>query len=163
MTTAWLVWQGEWDCKRLYGTYASEEIAKAWADYARKTADSSADRRSVYVESVSLVDGLPPQARDRWEAPVEERDFVSESRPLEKMVIVLTGTLPKRSRDEAKELIEAAGGEVLGNVFRGVSYLVAGDKPGSKLDRAKELGIPVISEADLEKILGLEASRETKA
>lgn len=155
MTTAWLVWQGEWDCKRLFGAYSSEEVAKAWADYARKTADSPSDRHSVRVEALMLVDGLPPQTRDRWAAPVEERDRVSESRPVDGIVFALTGTLPKRSRDEVKELIEAAGGEVSFQV-NGASYLVAGDKPGSKLDRAKQLGIPVISEVGLEMLLGLE-------
>jgi DNA ligase (NAD+) len=59
---------------------------------------------------------------------------------------VLTGTLPKRSRDEAKKLIEDAGGKVTGSVSKKTDYVVAGADAGSKLDKAKELGVAVIDE-----------------
>jgi DNA ligase (NAD+) len=62
------------------------------------------------------------------------------------LVFVLTGTLPTLSRDEAKELIEAQGGKVAGSVSKKTSYVVAGTDPGSKLDRAVELDIPVLDE-----------------
>jgi DNA ligase (NAD+) len=62
------------------------------------------------------------------------------------LVFVRTGTLPTLSRDEAKELIEAQGGKVAGSVSKKTSYVVAGADPGSKLDRAVELDIPVLDE-----------------
>jgi DNA ligase (NAD+) len=67
---------------------------------------------------------------------------------------VLTGTLAKYSRDEAKKLIEDAGGRVSGSVSKKTDYVVAGSDAGSKLDKAKELGVPVIEEKEMEKLVG---------
>jgi DNA ligase (NAD+) len=69
-------------------------------------------------------------------------------------VFVLTGTLPNMTRDEARELIEAGGGRVTGSVSKKTDYVLAGDEPGSKLDKAKQLGVPVIDEAEFKKMLG---------
>ncbi|MFZ0313041.1 MAG: NAD-dependent DNA ligase LigA [Candidatus Korobacteraceae bacterium] len=63
---------------------------------------------------------------------------------------VLTGTLPRYSRDEAKKLIEDAGGKVVGSVSKKTDYVVAGDEAGSKLDKARELGVAVIGENEME-------------
>jgi DNA ligase (NAD+) len=68
---------------------------------------------------------------------------------LEGLTFVLTGTFPTLSREEAKEKIEAAGGKVSGSVSKKTNYVVAGEEAGSKLDKAKELGTPVIDEAAL--------------
>ena len=67
---------------------------------------------------------------------------------------VLTGTLPVLSRDEARDLIEKAGGKVSGSVSKNTDYVVAGEEAGSKLDKAQELGVKVIDEAGLRKLLG---------
>lgn len=69
--------------------------------------------------------------------------------PLLGMTFVLTGTLPTMAREEAKAQIEAAGGKVTGSVSKKTSVVVAGEEAGSKLDRARELGIPVWDEAEL--------------
>lgn len=66
---------------------------------------------------------------------------------------VLTGTLPNLSRDQAKEMIEAAGGKVSGSVSKKTDYVVAGAEAGSKLDKAQELGIALLDEAGLLAIL----------
>lgn len=65
------------------------------------------------------------------------------------MTFVITGTLPTMSRDEAKALIEANGGKVSGSVSKKTTYLVAGDAAGSKLDKARSLNVPILSENDL--------------
>ena len=65
---------------------------------------------------------------------------------------VLTGTLTKYTRDEAKKMIEDAGGKVTGSVSKKTDYVVAGADAGSKLDKAKELGVAVIDEKEMEKI-----------
>jgi len=69
--------------------------------------------------------------------------------PLANLIFVLTGTLPTLTREEAKARIEAAGGKVTGSVSKKTSYLVAGEDPGSKLDKARALGIQVLDEASL--------------
>ncbi len=66
---------------------------------------------------------------------------------------VLTGTLPALTRDEAKARIEAAGGKVSGSVSKKTNYVVAGEEAGSKLDKARELKVPVLDEAGLIKML----------
>jgi DNA ligase (NAD+) len=73
--------------------------------------------------------------------------------PLSGKTFVLTGTLPTLGREEAKALIEAAGGKVSGSVSKKTSYVVAGAEAGSKLDKAQELGIPVLDEAGLKALL----------
>ena len=66
---------------------------------------------------------------------------------------VLTGTLPSLSREAAKALIEMAGGRVSGSVSKKTSYVLAGAEAGSKLDKAHALGVPVIDEAELQRLL----------
>ncbi|HLY43122.1 MAG TPA: NAD-dependent DNA ligase LigA [Terracidiphilus sp.] len=70
------------------------------------------------------------------------------------LTLVLTGTLPTLTRDEAKSKIEAAGGKVAGSVSKKTSYVIAGEDAGSKLDKANELKIPVLDESGLRKLLG---------
>jgi DNA ligase (NAD+) len=76
-----------------------------------------------------------------------------KSSKLEGLTFVLTGTLPNLTREEAKAKIEAAGGRVSGSVSKKTNYVVAGEEAGSKLDKARELGVQVIDEAGLVEML----------
>lgn len=79
----------------------------------------------------------------------QEKTAVLKSGTLTGLTFVLTGSLPTLTREEAKEHIEAAGGKVAGSVSKKTSYVIAGEDAGSKLDKAKALGVAVLDEAAL--------------
>jgi len=85
-----------------------------------------------------------------WEegAPAERATL-----PLAGLTVVITGTLPTLSRDDAKDLLEAAGAKVAGSVSKKTHYVVAGAEAGSKLAKAQELGVPVLDEDGLQALL----------
>jgi DNA ligase (NAD+) len=74
--------------------------------------------------------------------------------PFEDKVFVITGTLPTMTRDEARALIVKRGGKVTGSVSGRTDYLVCGEKAGSKLTKAQQLGVPVLDEAALLQMAG---------
>jgi DNA ligase (NAD+) len=78
--------------------------------------------------------------------------------PLSGKTVVITGTLPTLSRTKATAMIEAAGGRVTGSVSKSTTFLVAGEEAGSKLEKAKSLGVEVIDEADLLRRIGPSAT-----
>jgi len=76
------------------------------------------------------------------------------SNAFEGLTFVITGTLPNFSRDNAKEFIDSHGGKVTDSISKKTSYLVLGDEPGSKFEKAKSLGVKIIDEAELKKLAG---------
>ncbi|OBG81762.1 DNA ligase (NAD(+)) LigA [Mycobacterium sp. E3298] len=93
---------------------------------------------------------------DKWRAAgvrlADERDE-NVPRTLEGLTVVVTGSLTGFSRDDAKEAIIARGGKAAGSVSKKTDYVVAGDAPGSKYDKAVELGVPVLDEDGFRKLL----------
>ena len=89
--------------------------------------------------------------------PAIEGTASDAHRPLLGKTLVITGTLPTLSRDDAKDLIEVAGGKVSGSVSKKTNWLVAGEEAGSKLDKARELGIAILDEAGLQALLAAPA------
>ncbi len=89
--------------------------------------------------------------------PVSEARAPSGPQPFAGMTFVVTGTLPTLSREQAKEFIQSRGGKVIDSVSKKTSYLVLGEAPGSKFDKARELGVPIIDEARLRTLAGEEA------
>lgn len=83
---------------------------------------------------------------------VTKKKAAAGSQTLEGKKFVITGTLPV-SRDEAKDLIEAHGGAAAGSVSKKTDFVLAGDEAGSKLQKAQELGVPIIDWADLQKMI----------
>jgi DNA ligase (NAD+) len=98
----------------------------------------------------AVVEGLRA-AGVHW--PEGEGQADDAPRPLLRRTLVLTGTLPTLGREEAKALIEAAGGKVAGSVSKKTFAVVAGAEAGSKLDKARELGLPVLDEDSLKTLL----------
>jgi DNA ligase (NAD+) len=111
-------------------------IAKSVAGYFR-------DRSSA-----RLVDKLEVR-----KLTFEEPQAVTSDGALRGLTVVITGTLPKLSRQEATALIEQNGGRVTDSVSRKTSFVVAGDSPGSKLEKARDLGVEIIDEAELRRRL----------
>ncbi|MDT7653093.1 MAG: ligase, partial [Pseudonocardiales bacterium] len=101
----------------------------------------------------------------KWRAAgVRMVDEVDESVPrtLDGLSIVVTGSMDSYSRDEAKEAITARGGRAAGSVSKKTAFVVAGDAPGSKYDKALEIGVPVLDEAGFRVLLerGPDAARD---
>jgi DNA ligase (NAD+) len=89
--------------------------------------------------------GVHPTAEKR---EVKSQKFAGKS-------FVFTGGLANRSREEAGELVQQHGGKVSGSVSKKTDYVVVGTDPGSKYDKAKELGVPILTESEFEKLLAL--------
>jgi len=103
------------------------------------------DPRNRALVSELLELGVEPAA------PVKR---VASSALFSGKTFVLTGTLPTMSREQATEKIEGAGGKVSGSVSKKTSFVLAGEEAGSKLEKAKTLGVPVIDEAEFQRMLG---------
>jgi DNA ligase (NAD+) len=85
--------------------------------------------------------------------PVPPEKSDKDLKPLAGMTIVLTGTLESMSRDEAKTLLENAGAKVTGSVSNKTTLVIAGKDPGSKRDKAEKLGVRIIGEREIMKML----------
>jgi DNA ligase (NAD+) len=109
----------------------------------------SEDRTRALIERLRKA-GL------RMELDPSERRKVGG--PLDGKTLVLTGTLPNLSREQATRLIRLAGGKVVNSVSKKTDYVVAGDSPGSKLAKAQEIGTEVLDEDALNKLVGSEAA-----
>jgi DNA ligase (NAD+) len=127
---------------------------------------------SASAEAIDDVQGIGPvlaQSIVDWFADPHHRAVLDKMRQagvnmqaeakvkagdsLDGLTFVLTGTLPTLSRDEAAQLIESHGGKVVGSVSKKTSYVLMGDSPGSKADKARDLGVPIIGEDDLKQLI----------
>ncbi len=133
---------------------ASRQCQVSAGPWPRASRASSPSRRPRESSMTSWRPAWRPSSRPLRPAMDEGRVGVLAGRTL-----VVTGTLPGMSRAEAEEAIRAAGGKAAGSVSRKTDYLVAGENAGSKLQKAQELGVPVLDEEAFRRLLaGEEAS-----
>lgn len=138
-----------------YGTLAAVMTATAGdlvtiEDFGQITADAVVNYFS-HPQNVALCERLTALGVSTEAVAVPAGDKLAG------LTFVLTGTLIGMTRDEAAALIKAEGGKVAGSVSKKTSYVVAGDDPGSKLTKARELGVPVIDKEGLLALLGKQA------
>ena len=138
---------GSEDLFDLYGVAPEDRRSEAALSGAFNRLVTNHDEGQALAKIVQSEPGTEHQAvwKVRRDAGVE--------RTLEGLSIVVTGSLTAFSRDEAKEAILARGGKAAGSVSKKTSYVVAGDAPGSKYDKAVELGVPVLDEDGFVKLL----------
>ena len=141
---------------RLPGFKISEKKAAALWDLAGKSVEGLIFDKALPAEwqqwrSIPANLSLLTLMRQFLQHMPSETDTITESRPsgLSGKIFVLTGTLPTLKRDKAQAMIEAAGGKVSGSVSKKTDFVVAGEAAGSKLEKARALGVAVISEAEL--------------
>lgn len=147
---------GEHTAKILADHFGSiENIMKANEDELRKVKEVGPEVASSIIEFFSLEKNRKTVERLEQEKVIAEKpaeNSGAEEKPrkiFEGKKFVLTGTLPNYSRTEMKEKIEALGGRVTSTVSKGTDYVVAGEEAGSKLDRARELGVKVVDEGEI--------------
>jgi DNA ligase (NAD+) len=115
-------------------------IAKSIASYfASPAGKKTIEELKGY--GVKLTEGKKPSPAQLGGADLSGKTFV------------VTGTLEKYSRDEIEELIKSLGGKATGSVSKKTSYVIAGENAGSKLDKAKQLGVPVLTETEFQKMI----------
>lgn len=151
--------------------YVGEESAK---DLAR-TARSAERLMAMTTEKLQLIHGIGERMAESIRRYFDEPENVKlvqrlirlgvnpvyaepekKDRPFEGKTFVLTGTLPTFTRDKAKALIEERGGHVAASVSKKTNFVITGEDAGSKLEKAKSLGIAIIDESEFKKIAGLE-------
>jgi DNA ligase (NAD+) len=158
---------------RHVGPTAAQALARTFGDLDRIAAASE--------EELAAAEGVGPTiaaSLKEWFAVDWHRDIVEKWRaagvrlreeivdtgpkPLEGLTVVVTGSLESFSRDEAGEAVAARGGKVSGSVSKKTGFVVVGDNPGSKYDKARDLGVPILDEAGFQVLLdeGPDAARE---
>jgi len=132
---------GSIDALRAADPEQIEEVEGVGPIMAVQIAESLADEQTW-----ALVEKLREKGLRLEQGPSERR---AEGGPLEGRTLVLTGTLPELTREQAAAMIKDAGGKVVNSVSKKTDYVVAGESPGSKLAKAESLGVEVLDEAGL--------------
>ena len=157
---------------RMVGERTAEFLAQHFGSIEELMAAATLDEETAALEKLQQVEEVGPRIAQSIREFFLEPKNVELVRRLKKAglqfqgkkkergtalagkTFVLTGTLEHLSREEARQLIEKAGGKVTGSVSKKTDYVVAGAEPGSKLDKARQFGINVISEKEMQDLVG---------
>ena len=126
--------------KNINGLMTDKALSKEWQQWR-----SEAENQALLQAMQAFFDQLPA---------ADEQPIATANNAVSGKTFVLTGTLPTLKRDEARAMIEAAGGKVSGSVSKKTDYVVAGEAAGSKLAKAEALGITVLNEQQILEMLG---------
>lgn len=159
---------------RLLTALGIRGVGEAVAEALMAHYDSLAELAAAPLAALQAIEGIGPVLAQNivdWFAQAPNRRVLARlqaagvtmtqaraeaptgAQPLVGLTFVITGTLPTLSRDQAKELIKAHGGKVTDAVSKTTSYLLAGEAAGSKLTKARQLGVPIIAEDDLRRMI----------
>lgn len=147
------------------GEVAAEKLARSYSDL-----DHLAQAEASQLQTIEGIGEIMAEDISSWFREEDNQRLISQlkqsgvwpvsaqgsenaAQKLANLSFVITGTLPTLTRDEAESLIKANGGKVVGSVSKNTSYLVLGENPGSKHAKALALGIPILSEADLRRLI----------
>nr|WP_202447632.1 NAD-dependent DNA ligase LigA [Streptomyces sp. SID5468] len=158
---------------RHVGPVAAEALAREFRDLDRIAAADEAELAAVEGVGPTIAASVKQWFAEEWHREIIEKwraagvRFTEEGsdsgpRPLQGLTVVVTGTLQAYTRDGAKEALTTAGAKVTGSVSKKTDFVVVGDNPGSKYDKAVQLKVPVLDEAGFDVLLtrGADAARE---
>ncbi|MFD5561458.1 NAD-dependent DNA ligase LigA [Kitasatospora griseola] len=151
---------------RHVGPVAAQELAREFRDLERIFAADETELAAVEGVGPTIARSVKEWYAEEWHREIlrkwkdagvqftEEAGEEQGERPLEGMTVVVTGTLAGHTRDGAKEALTSRGAKVTGSVSKKTHFVVVGDNPGSKYDKAVQLGVPVLDDAGFEVLLG---------
>ncbi|MFW6694177.1 NAD-dependent DNA ligase LigA [Streptomyces sp. MAR4 CNX-425] len=159
---------------RHVGPVAAEALAREFRSIDRIMAASEEELAAAEGVGPTIAASLTQWFAEDWHREIverwraagvrmeEEADESEDSRPLEGLTVVVTGTLQSHTRDGAKEALQTRGAKVTGSVSKKTDFVVSGDNPGSKYDKAVQLKVPVLDDAGFAVLLeqGPDAARE---
>ncbi|MHA4815923.1 NAD-dependent DNA ligase LigA [Streptomyces aculeolatus] len=159
---------------RHVGPVAAEALAREFRSVDRIMAASEEELAAAEGVGPTIAASLTQWFAEDWHREIverwrtagvrmeEEADESEGSRPLEGLTVVVTGTLQSHTRDGAKEALQSRGAKVTGSVSKKTDFVVSGDNPGSKYDKAVQLKVPVLDDAGFAVLLeqGPDAARE---
>ncbi|KIQ64235.1 NAD-dependent DNA ligase LigA [Kitasatospora griseola] len=151
---------------RHVGPVAAQELAREFRDLERIFEADETELAAVEGVGPTIARSIKEWYAEEWHREIlrkwkdagvrftEEAGEEQGERPLEGMTVVVTGTLVGHTRDGAKEALTSRGAKVTGSVSKKTHFVVVGDNPGSKYDKAVQLGVPVLDDAGFEVLLG---------
>ncbi|MFG2695633.1 NAD-dependent DNA ligase LigA [Kitasatospora sp. NPDC048407] len=159
---------------RHVGPVAAQELAREFRDLDRIFAADETELAAVEGVGPTIAKAIKEWYAEEWHREIlrkwrdagvrftEEADEEQGERPLEGLTLVVTGTLAGHTRDGAKEALASRGAKVTGSVSKKTHFVVVGDNPGSKYDKAVQLGVPVLDDAGFAVLLeqGADAARK---